>query len=106
MQRNICQPGRIVLAKAGRDAGRFFLVVSLDGTDLMLADGERRRLLAPKRKNPIHVQATKQTIPLEALTDKALRQALKPLNAAAKAPKTKMNQIRKEVIDDVETGCN
>ena len=106
MQKNICQPGMIVLAKAGRDAGRFFLVTSLAGQDLMLADGERRKLQKPKRKNPVHVQATSHTLPLDALTDKALRQALKPLNAAAKAPKTKMNQIRKEVIDDVETGCN
>ena len=106
MQRNICQPGMIVLAKAGREAGRFFLVAALDGADLLLADGERRKLAKPKRKNPVHVQATKTVLPLSALTDKALREALKPLNTAAKAPNTKKNQIRKEVIDDVETGCN
>ncbi|MBQ8921566.1 MAG: KOW domain-containing RNA-binding protein [Oscillospiraceae bacterium] len=106
MQRQICQPGTVVLAKAGRDAGRFFLVAALDGADLLLADGDRRKLHKPKRKNPLHVQATKTVLPLEALTDKALRLALKPLNEAAKAPKPKLNQIRKEVIDDVETGCN
>ena len=106
MQRNVCQPGMIVLAKAGRDAGRFFLVTALDGAELLLADGKRRPLSKPKRKNPAHVQATKQTLCLESLTDKALRTALHPLNEAAKRPLSKQNQIRKEVIDDVEAGCN
>jgi len=106
MQRWICQPGTIVHAKAGRDAGRFFIVVGLDGADLLLSDGERRTFAHPKRKNPAHVQATKTVLPLEALTDKAIRQALKPFNQDVSAPQTKQNQIRKEVIDDVETGCN
>lgn len=106
MQRMICKPGMIVLATAGRDAGRFFLVTALDGAELLLADGKRRPLSKPKRKNPAHVQATRQTLSLESLTDKALRSALHPLNEAAKRPLSKQNQIRKEVIDDVETGCN
>ena len=106
MQRQICQPGMIVRATAGRDAGRFFLVVALEGIELMLADGERRTLQHPKRKNPAHVQTTKQTLPLTGLTDKSLRNALRPLNEAASKPHSKQNQIRKEVIDDVETGCN
>ena len=106
MQKQNCQPGTVVLVKKGRDAGRFLLVTALDGKDLMLADGKRRKLAKPKRKNPVHVQKTEIRLPLEALTDKALRKALMPLNSAADAPKTKMNQIRKEVIDDVEAGCN
>ncbi len=106
MQRNICQPGMIVLATAGREAGRFFLVTALDGAELLLADGKNRTLSAPKRKNPAHVQATKQTLSLEHLTDKALRAVLNPMNEKAKQPLSKKNQIRKEVIDDVETGCN
>lgn len=106
MQRNICQPGTIVLATAGRDAGRFFLVTALDGPELLLADGKRRPLHKPKRKNPAHVQLTKQTLSLDQLTDKALRAVLNPMNEAAKRPLSKQNQIRKEVIDDVEAGCN
>jgi ribosomal protein L14E/L6E/L27E len=106
MQRNICQPGTVVLAKAGREAGCFFVVTALDGAELLLADGRHRPLSKPKRKNPAHVQATKQTLCLETLTDKALREVLRPLNEAAKRPLSKQNQIRKEVIDDVETGCN
>lgn len=106
MQRWIANAGMIVRATAGRDAGGFFLVIGTEGAELLLADGRRRTLAKPKRKNPAHVQATGQTIPLEALTDKKLRAVLKPLNEAISEPQTKMNQIRKEVIDDVETGCN
>ena len=106
MQRFICEPGMIVLAKAGRDAGRYYVVTGLEGAELMLADGKRRTLQNPKRKNPLHVQATAQTLPLAGLTDKALRKALGPLNEPAARPLSKLNQIRKEVIDDVETGCN
>lgn len=94
MQRWIANTGMIVLATAGRDAGGFFLVVGHDGAELLLADGKRRTLAKPKRKNPAHVQATGQTIPLEALTDKQLRAVLKPLNEAISKPQTKMNQIR------------
>ena len=94
MQRNICQPGMIVLAKAGREAGRFFLVAALDGAELLLADGNRRTLSNPKHKNPAHVQATKQTLSLEGLTDKALRAILNPMNEKAKRPLSKQNQIR------------
>ena len=94
MQRNICEPGMIVLATAGREAGMFFLVAALDGAELLLADGKHRTLLNPKRKNPAHVQATKQTLSLEGLTDKALRAVLNPMNEKAKRPLSKQNQIR------------
>ena len=94
MQRNICEPGTIVLVKAGREAGRFFLVAALDGAELLLADGNRRTLSSPKRKNPAHVQATRQTLSLEGLTDKALRAVLNPMNEKAKRPLSKPNQNR------------
>lgn len=94
MQRNICSPGMIVLAKAGREAGRFFIVAATDGAELLLADGKSRSLDKPKRKNPAHVQATGQTLSLEGLTDKALRAVLNPLNEKAKSPLSKQNQIR------------
>lgn len=106
MQRFICEAGRIVCATAGREAGRYFIVTALDGAELLLADGERRTLLHPKRKNPAHVRKTDRTLPLEGLTDKALRRALAELNAAAKRPYSKLNESRKEVIEDVEAGCN
>ncbi|HAG12713.1 MAG TPA: hypothetical protein DCG49_02495 [Ruminococcus sp.] len=106
MQKFICEPGRIVLCKAGRESGRYFLVTALEGADLLLVDGKHRLMQNPKRKNPLHVQATAQTIPLSGLTDKAIRKILNPLNETVNRPQSKFNQIRKEVIDDVETGCN
>ena len=106
MERFLCEPGTVVCCKAGREAGRYFLVTACEGAELLLADGKRRPLSKPKRKNPLHVQKTLRTIPLEGLTDKALRAALAPFNETVSAPQTRMNQIRKEVIDDVEAGCN
>ena len=47
--------GSVVLAQAGRDReGLFFVVGEQDGF-LLLADGRRRKLEHPKRKNPRHV---------------------------------------------------
>jgi hypothetical protein len=106
MERFLCEPGTVVCCKAGRETGRYFLVTACEGAELLLADGKRRPLSKPKRKNPLHVQKTRQTIPLEGLTDKALRALLAPLNEAVSAPLSKPNQIRKEVIEDVEAGCN
>ena len=106
MQRLICQAGTIVLAKAGRDAGKFFVVTAMDGMDLLIADGKSRKLASPKRKNPAHVQKTAKTIDLEGVTDASLRRILQPMNEKIKGTYSKQNQIRKEVIDDVEVGCN
>ena len=47
--------GSIVLANAGRDQdGLFFVVGEADGF-VLLADGKRRKLEHPKRKNPVHI---------------------------------------------------
>ncbi|MBR3679956.1 MAG: KOW domain-containing RNA-binding protein [Oscillospiraceae bacterium] len=105
MQTQSCQPGMIIRVTAGRDAGRFLLVTAYDGMDLLLADGESRTLSKPKRKNPKHVQATKHMLELEGLTDCALRRALKPFQPE-KPAQTRLNQTHKEVIVDVEAGCN
>lgn len=100
-----CLPGTIVLATAGRDAGHFFVVTAVSERDLFIADGQRRKLAQPKRKNPLHVQKTDQSLSLEGLNDSRLRAALAPLQP--KTDGTRLNDTsRKEVIDDVETGCN
>ena len=106
MERWLCQTGMIVFATAGRDAGRYYLVTALNGAELLLADGKRRTLQSPKRKNPTHVQKTNRTLSLEGLTDRALRTALKDLNDQVSQPQSKPNRTAKEVIDDVEAGCN
>lgn len=76
------QQGSIVLATAGRDAGMYFAVVAADERFVWLANGKRRTLAKPKRKNKKHVQQTGTVIALAALTDKRLRTWLNEFAAA------------------------
>ena len=51
--------GQIVVVKRGRDKGSLMVVVDIDDGYLFLADGRRRKLLKPKKKNIKHVSPTK-----------------------------------------------
>ena len=44
----------IVRSEAGRDKGKLFFVLNVDGEYLLLADGKTRRVEAPKRKKRKH----------------------------------------------------
>lgn len=46
----------IVLSDAGRDKGKLFFVLSVEGEFLLLADGKSRKVEAPKRKKHKHVR--------------------------------------------------
>ena len=70
--------GLVVRALAGRD---IFVVLSVDGGYAEIADGKRRRLASPKRKNLRHLQRTNQCIALDGVTDKKLRNLLKQYQA-------------------------
>lgn len=80
------QTGQLVRSLAGRDKGQLFCVAGVEEPFLLLADGKRRRLAAPKRKKPCHVEALETSgfihPALEALrrgepiTDRSLRRAL------------------------------
>ncbi|MGE5529615.1 MAG: KOW domain-containing protein [Patescibacteria group bacterium] len=75
------QIGQIVVALAGREAGERFVVVGLDEKRLWLADGVKRRVGSPKKKNPRHVQRQSHAVPVQLedgqLTDEAVRSALR-----------------------------
>lgn len=45
----------IVRSDAGRDRGKLFIVLAVEGEYLLLADGKGRRVEAPKRKKRRHV---------------------------------------------------
>lgn len=45
----------IVRSDAGRDRGKIFIVLAVEGEYLLLADGKGRRVEAPKRKKRRHV---------------------------------------------------
>ncbi len=74
----------IVKSIAGRDAGDLFFVLETQGDFLLLADGKRRKVEAPKRKRRKHVVLVSQSdTPLtlkirssEKITNSELRKAI------------------------------
>ena len=57
--------GQIVFSKRGRDKDRAFVVMSVEGGYVFLADGKMRPLDKPKKKKAKHVQPTNTVIGLE-----------------------------------------
>jgi large subunit ribosomal protein L14e len=56
--------GTVVLSKAGRDAGRYFVVVGrVDAQYVLLADGDLRKIQNPKKKKIKHLDMKPVTIP-------------------------------------------
>ena len=47
--------GQVVKSKAGRDKGRIFIVIEVDGEYAYLVDGDFRRLDKPKKKKIKHL---------------------------------------------------
>lgn len=71
--------GMVVCSKAGRDKGRFYLVIQLEGNSVWLADGKLHRLERPKRKNEKHLALTRTVLPVsQATSNKSLRKLLWP----------------------------
>ena len=52
---DMVERGCVVISLCGRDKGRLMAVLRTGPDGLWLADGRRRRVEAPKRKNPRHV---------------------------------------------------
>ncbi len=76
--------GMVVTSRAGRDAGDRYVVIGAAGPDTVLvADGQRRGIARPKRKNVKHLDAHGPAGQLAArlrdggaVTDEELRGAL------------------------------
>ena len=67
----------MVVSTAGRDGGQMLAVLRAGSDGLWLADGKRRPLGRPKRKNPRHIRATGLTLAESAMaTNRELRRAL------------------------------
>ncbi len=47
--------GQVVTSRAGRDAGKAFLVIGLEGDRVAIADGDLRKVESAKKKNVKHV---------------------------------------------------
>ena len=70
--------GQIVQAVAGREKGKFFIVLAKEHPYVFLCDGRCRPMAAPKKKSLLHVKATPKMLqPNEFKTDKSIRKALR-----------------------------
>ena len=75
--------GSVVIAKAGRDKGKAFAVIEvLDPRTVLIADGKRRPIERPKRKNVVHLQMTRTTVDC-ITTNRQLRNTLKQFSQEA-----------------------
>jgi len=54
--------GQVVISKAGRDQGSYYITVDMDETYAYLADGRNRRLDHLKKKKLKHIQPTNLVI--------------------------------------------
>lgn len=73
--------GCVAKSLSGRDAGRFYAVLSVEGGAALIADGKVRRLERAKRKNAKHLAATGTQLPAECLaTNNELKRALRVFN--------------------------
>ena len=76
--------GEIAYAKAGRDAGKLFIVVSADNGYFQLCDGKSRKTDNLKKKHPRHLVLTevfdeeirKKLSEGESVTNRQVRQAI------------------------------
>lgn len=68
--------GLIVKAVAGRDNGKYFVILEADSKFCLIADGKSRKITAPKRKSIKHLCFTENVIDLNDITDKKLRRVL------------------------------
>ena len=74
----------IVRSDAGRDKGKLFVVLAVEGEYLLLADGKSRKVESPKRKKRRHVlfvaadenRLSEKIKSEEKITDGGLRRAL------------------------------
>lgn len=68
--------GSIVRAKAGRDKGRYFIVLYANSEYVFIADGKTRLQQRPKKKKRIHLEATCAVIEETLETNRKIKKAL------------------------------
>ena len=74
---DICK-GSLVYSRAGRDKGGLFLVLSAEENYAYIADGNTRKVSAPKRKNIRHLNKTNTVLNMDFdnISDSQVRTAL------------------------------
>jgi ribosomal protein L14E/L6E/L27E len=81
------QRGKIVKSMSGHDAGSFYVVLKVEGMFVWIADGRRRTVEKPKKKNQKHLAKTAVIVSEEDLqTDKKIRRVLWDYNFGSVDP--------------------
>ena len=75
------QKGSIVRAKAGRDTGGFFVVLSVSKGYALIADGKRRRLEQQKKKKLRHIAATNTVYEGSIQTNPQIKRIVSPFKS-------------------------
>ena len=85
------ETGMVVRSKKGRDKGRFYMVCGSSGALVLVTDGCRRTLDAPKAKNPIHLAPTRTVLrDTASVSDSEIRKALSEFTDRIALPKEVM----------------
>ncbi len=58
MENEVFKIGDIVMSKAGRDSGGYYIIMKLDDTYAYICDGELRKTDKPKKKKLKHLRNT------------------------------------------------
>lgn len=77
--------GKIIFSNAGRDKGKYLVVINCDENYVWVADGKERKLQSPKRKNIKHISLTADSLnPDQFKTNKSLKKAIAVYKATVK----------------------
>ncbi len=68
MEQNL-QFGDLVVSTAGRDKGKYLIVISVQGKTAKVVDGKTRKIFAPKQKNIKHLK-TVESATMKSLAEK------------------------------------
>lgn len=78
--------GSVVKAAAGKESGGYYAVTGFTESHALIADGRKRRLDSPKRKNPKHLILSHERLDMEGMTDKKLRNVLRTITDSTPQP--------------------
>ena len=77
--------GKIIFSNAGRDKGKYLVVINCDENYVWVADGKERKLQSQKIKNIKHISLTADSLnPDQFKTNKSLKKAIAVYKATVK----------------------
>ena len=90
----VVKVGDLVLSKAGRDKGKYFLVVAVSGAIATIVDGRTRKVSNPKKKNIKHLEVL--TAGLKVLSEKIRNGKAVGNERVYRAVKTEKQKIQED----------